>query len=149
MSETLCLFSILERLVILIREQLQVCPMNYFHYFPLCLFVNYLSSLAPGATSSPSMTVSSNDTSGQKYRDLAPRKQSLDDVKMYTLANIMSDKSPTHPDTALSHISYTYGLSQIDRLDDPLQAEFVTEAEVDQLFYSCVSCFFFAFPACI
>jgi hypothetical protein len=85
------------------------------------------------------MTVSSTDASGHQYRDLGPRKQSHDDVKMYTLANIMSDKSPAQPDTALGHISYSYGLSQIDRLDDPLQAEFVTEAEVDQLFYSCVS----------
>jgi hypothetical protein len=67
---------------------------------------------------------------------------------MYTLENIMSDKdSPTQPhiESALPRPStYMYGLSPIDHLEDPLQAEFVTESEVDSLFYSCV----FVFPVC-
>ncbi|KAG8724371.1 hypothetical protein FRC09_019479 [Ceratobasidium sp. 395] len=84
-----------------------------------------------GTATSPSLTVSSAD------RDIsgAP-KPSRDDVKMYTLANIMSDKSPVSETSPASATAYTYGLSPIDRLEDPLQAEFVTEAEVDQLFHS-------------
>ncbi|KAG8737168.1 hypothetical protein FRC10_008491 [Ceratobasidium sp. 414] len=70
---------------------------------------------------------------GSGDRDLGARKR--DDAKMYTLANIMSDKSPAS-DNPANVFTYMYGLSPIDRLEDPLQAEFVTEAEVDQLFYS-------------
>ncbi|KAF8748639.1 Fungal specific transcription factor domain [Rhizoctonia solani] len=79
------------------------------------------------------------DASGSRYRDLGPRKNSRDDVKKYTLANIMSDtpSGQSRPDLAVPPpVSLTLGLSSIDRLEDPLKAEFVTEAEVDSLFYS-------------
>ncbi|CAE6509619.1 unnamed protein product [Rhizoctonia solani] len=92
-----------------------------------------------GTAASPSLTVSSSDASGSRYRDLGPRKNSRDDVKMYTLANIMSDKSSgqSHADSSMPPpVPLTLGLSPIDRLEDPVQAEFVTEAEVDSLFYS-------------
>ncbi|KAJ1303687.1 hypothetical protein OPQ81_008112 [Rhizoctonia solani] len=91
-----------------------------------------------GTAASPSLTVSSSDASGPRYRDLGPHKNSRDDVKMYTLANIMSDKSSgqSHADSALPPVPLTLGLSPIDRLEDPVQAEFVTEPEVDSLFYS-------------
>ncbi|GAB1527039.1 hypothetical protein RhiTH_010933 [Rhizoctonia solani] len=92
-----------------------------------------------GTAASPSLTVSSSDASGSRYRDLGPRKNSRDDVKKYTLANIMSDtpSGQSRPDLAVPPpVPLTLGLSSIDRLEDPLKAEFVTEAEVDSLFYS-------------
>ncbi|CAE6507372.1 unnamed protein product [Rhizoctonia solani] len=98
-----------------------------------------ISTPSYGTAASPSLTVSSSDASGPRYRDLGPRKNSRDDVKMYTLANIMSDKSSgqSHADSALPPaVPLTLGLSPIDRLEDPVQAEFVTEPEVDSLFYS-------------
>ncbi|CAE7150712.1 unnamed protein product [Rhizoctonia solani] len=98
-----------------------------------------ISTPSYGTAASPSLTVSSSDASGSRYRDLGPRKNSRDDVKMYTLANIMSDKSTgqSHADSSLpAPVPLTLGLSPIDRLEDPVQAEFVTEAEVDSLFYS-------------
>ncbi|CAE6539966.1 unnamed protein product [Rhizoctonia solani] len=98
-----------------------------------------VSTPSYGTAASPSLTVSSSEASGSRYRDLGPRKNSRDDVKMYTLANIMSDKSAgqSHADPSLPPpVPITLGLSPIDRLEDPVQAEFVTEAEVDSLFYS-------------
>ncbi|KAF8668034.1 hypothetical protein RHS04_09175, partial [Rhizoctonia solani] len=92
-----------------------------------------------GTAASPSLTVSSSDASGSRYRDLGPRKNSRDDVKKYTLANIMSDtpSGQSRSDLAVPPpVPLTLGLSSIDRLEDPLKAEFVTEAEVDSLFYS-------------
>lgn len=93
-------------------------------------------SPAGGPAASPSHTVSSSDASNSHF----PDTHSRDDVKRYTLANIMSDvESPSHSASVSDHPSartYLYGLSPIDRLDDPLQAEYVTEPEVDTLFYS-------------
>ncbi|KAF8595694.1 hypothetical protein BDV93DRAFT_548719 [Ceratobasidium sp. AG-I] len=93
-----------------------------------------------GVAASPSHTVSSSDAGNSRFPDTRPR----DDVKRYTLANIMSDvPSPSHSHSHSASVNdqvgartYLYGLSPIDRLEDPLQAEYVTEAEVDQLFYS-------------
>ncbi|QRW09698.1 Fungal Zn(2)-Cys(6) binuclear cluster domain [Ceratobasidium sp. AG-Ba] len=86
---------------------------------------------APGISASPSLTVSSTgDGKSASARD---------DAKMYTLANIMSNKSPgsqPHPEPSPTSVSYTYGLSDIDRLEDPVQAGFVTLDDVDNLFYS-------------
>ncbi|KAL5639031.1 hypothetical protein ACGC1H_003416 [Rhizoctonia solani] len=103
------------------------------------LFPGPASTPSYGTAASPSLTVSSSDASGSRYRDLGPRKNSRDNVKMYTLANIMSDKSSgqSHADSSMPPpVPLTLGLSPIDRLEDPVQAEFVTEAEVDSLFYS-------------
>ncbi|CAE6480457.1 unnamed protein product [Rhizoctonia solani] len=103
------------------------------------LFPGPASTPSYGTAASPSLTVSSSDASGSRYRDLGPRKNSRDNVKMYTLANIMSDKSSgqSHADSSMPPpVPLTLGLSPTDRLEDPVQAEFVTEAEVDSLFYS-------------
>lgn len=54
----------------------------------------------------------------------------------------MSDvPSPSHPPSAGANDqqgarTFLYGLSPIDHFEDPLQAEYVTESDVDQLFYS-------------